>query len=133
VASGILISTRLPAAKAAVAAMTDRTTGPFHGTAMPTTPKGCACTVVRIPSGLAALITDRGFIHRPRLRRMYAKSLIGARTSMKLVVWLERVPKSAFIASAMASAFSNASADIRSIRLRRSANDGGPSRRNAAR
>ena len=51
-ASGILISTRLPAAKAAVAAMTARTTGPFHGTAMPTTPNGWACTVVRRPSGL---------------------------------------------------------------------------------
>jgi hypothetical protein len=133
VASGILISTRLPAAKAAVAAMTARTTGPFHGTAMPTTPNGCACTVVRRPNGLPALITGRGFIHRPRLRRMCAKSLIGAKTSMQLVVWLERVPKSAFIASAIASTFSNANADIRSIRLRRSANDGGPSRRNAAR
>jgi hypothetical protein len=64
---------------------------------------------------------------------MCAKSLIGAKTSMQLVVWLERVPKSAFIASAIASAFSNDSADIRSIRLRRRANDGGPSRRNAAR
>ena len=86
VASGILISTRFPAAKAAVAAMTARTTGPLMLRTMPTTPKGCACTVVRRPSGRPIRITGRGFIHLCRLRRICAKSLTEPRTSMTIVI-----------------------------------------------
>ncbi len=133
VISDILIMTRLPAANAEAAGTTTNWSGKFHGPMMPTTPRGAGWTSVRMPYRREIRLVRTGRIHRARCERVCSNAVSIPMISANSVPVRERVPKSRDIASTKSSMLSRTMASSRSIRSRRTAADGGPSRRNARR
>src|SRR5512140_387946 len=91
---------------------------------MPTTPSGCGMIQLEPGSEWNEVPTRRFLIQRPRWLRAWAIAASTKNVSAMAVSWRERLPKSAEIASAMASSLSVTRRFIRSSRSSRTAATG---------